>query len=259
MTTDLEDLRSELAEFAQPKKTEKRSPREERIIAGFEEIQRFVEDHGRAPQHGEQGDIFERLYAVRLDRIRGLAECQDLLRPLDHQSLLDSESTTADGIDDDIDDHELMKALEDGPRSDEDVSQIRHVRTRAEIKAADEIANRGKCEDFDQFKPLLEQAESELKSGIRKARRFGRDASINQGEFFILAGQTVYVAEMGEAYRTPNGESNARMRVVYSNATESNLLVRSLQRALYKDETGRRLTDPDAGPMFAESWEDGDV
>ena len=35
--------------------------REERIIAGFEEIQRFVEKHGRAPQHGEDRDIIERL------------------------------------------------------------------------------------------------------------------------------------------------------------------------------------------------------
>ena len=56
-----------------------RSPREERIIAGFEEIQRFVEKHGRAPQHGEDKDIFERLYAVRLDRLRALEECRALL------------------------------------------------------------------------------------------------------------------------------------------------------------------------------------
>jgi len=47
-----------------------RTRREERIIAGFEEIQRFVDQHGRAPQHGEDRDIFERLYAVRLDRLR---------------------------------------------------------------------------------------------------------------------------------------------------------------------------------------------
>ncbi len=63
-------------------------PREERIIAGFEEIQRFVEKHGRAPQHGEDRDIFERLYAVRLDRLRALEECRALLAPLDHQGLL---------------------------------------------------------------------------------------------------------------------------------------------------------------------------
>jgi hypothetical protein len=38
--------------------------------------------------------------------------------------------------------------------------------------------------------------------------------------------------------------------VIYSNGTESDLLLRSLQRALYKDEAGRRITEPDAGPLF---------
>src|ERR1035441_4447839 len=85
---DLDDLRSELAEFAEPEKKGVRPPREERIIAGFEEIQRFVEKHGRAPQHGEGCDIFERLYAVRLDRLRALEECRTILVPLDHQGLL---------------------------------------------------------------------------------------------------------------------------------------------------------------------------
>src|SRR5271157_2088406 len=82
---DLDKLRSELDDFAEPAKKGGRSPREERIIAGFEEIQRFVEKHGRAPQHGEDRDIFERLYAVRLDRLRELAECRALLEPLDHR------------------------------------------------------------------------------------------------------------------------------------------------------------------------------
>jgi hypothetical protein len=59
------------------------------------------------------------------------------------------------------------------------------------------------------------------------------------------------VAEVGEAIQAPNGESDARLHVIYANGTESNLLRRSLQRALYKDETGRRLTDPDLGPLFA--------
>ena len=34
--------------------------------------------------------------------------------------------------------------------------------------------------------------------------------------------------------------------------------MRSLQRALHKDEAGRRITDPVAGPLFAGESEDGD-
>ena len=41
---------------------------------------RFKKEHGRLPQHGESRDIFERLYAVRLDRIRASVECMDVLK-----------------------------------------------------------------------------------------------------------------------------------------------------------------------------------
>src|SRR6516162_2295176 len=85
---DLDELRAELDDFAQPEKKGGRSAREERIIAGFDEIQRFVEKHGRAPQHGEDREIFERLYAVRVDRLRALEECRSLLVPLDRHGLL---------------------------------------------------------------------------------------------------------------------------------------------------------------------------
>lgn len=45
--------------------------------------------------------------------------------------------------------------------------------------------------------------------------------------------------------------------MIYSNGTESDLLLRSLQRALYKDEAGRRITEPDAGPLFTSTAEEG--
>ena len=46
---DLDELRSELDEFAEPVKKDGRAARQDRIIAGFNEIQRFVEKHGRVP------------------------------------------------------------------------------------------------------------------------------------------------------------------------------------------------------------------
>ena len=95
---DLDELRSELGDFAQPEKKGGRSPREERIIAGFEEIQRFVQKSGYAPRHGEDGDIFERLYAVRLDRLRSLEECRSLLAPLDNQGLLTGAPVTSSAL-----------------------------------------------------------------------------------------------------------------------------------------------------------------
>ena len=259
---DLDDLRSELEEFAQPEKKGGRSPREERIIAGFEEIQRFVETHGRAPQHGEGRDIFERLYAVRLDRLRALDDCRTLLASFDHQGLLagtgPSPATPTEAMSDD----ELLAELE-GAAGSPDITKLSHVRTSAEKRTAEEIASREKCLDFDKFKPLFQQIQSELESGLRTTRPFVKDAGflkaeIKAGQFFILGGQTAYVAELGETIKAPNGESDARLRVIYSNGTESDLLLRSLQRALYKDEAGRRITEPSAGPLFADKGEDGD-
>lgn len=255
---DLNELEAELSDLAPRPTKNARSPKEERVIAGFEEIQRFVEQHGRAPQHGEDKDIFERLYAVRLHRLRSLEECKALLLPLDHQGLL-----SVDFVDDtaSISDDELLAELA-GVGDEADITKLRHVRSVAEIKVAEEIAGRDLCEDFEKFEPLIKQAERELKAGIRKALPFGRDASIELGNFFILSGQFVYVAEVGETIKAPNGESDARLRVIYSNGTESNILRRSLQRALYKDsqgQKGRRLTDPDAGPLFSGNWEDDDI
>lgn len=256
---DLDELRAELDEFAQPQKKSARSPKEERVIAGFEEIQRFVDQHSRAPQHGEDKDIFERIYAVRLDRLRSLEECKSLLLPLDHQGLLSGTFVDIDPAS--ISDDELLAELADiGEESN--ITKLRHVRSAAEIRVAEEIAVRDLCQDFEKYEPLIKQAERELKAGIRQARPFGRDASIELGNFFILSGQFVYVAEVGETIKAPNGESDARLRVIYSNGTESNILRRSLQRALYKDSTGqkgRRLTDPDAGPLFSGNWEDDDI
>ena len=255
---DLDELRFELDDFATPQKQAGRSPREERILAGFEEVQRFVEQHGRLPQHGEDRDIFERLYAVRLDRLRKLEECRMLLQPLDHQGLLSVESGQPDADDDQISDDELLAELAGVATEAGDISDLRHVRSSAEKRAAEEIANRQQCEDFDRFEPLFRQVQKELDTGIRQTRPFELKAEIRPGSFFIVGGQKAYVADMGEIFTNGQGRTDAPLRVIFDNGTESNMLMRSLQRALHKDEAGRRITDPAAGPLFADRSADGD-
>src|SRR5215468_7569067 len=254
---DLDELRSELDDFAQPEKKCGRSPREERIIAGFEEIQRFAEKHGRAPQHGEERDIFERLYAVRLDRLRALAECRSLLALLDHQGLLAGAESAPVASVESIDEDELLAELA-GTAGSSDITELRHIRTSAEKRAAEEIANRQKCEDFDRFKPLFEKVQREIESGVRQTRPFELKAEIRPGSWFIVGGQKAYVAEMGELFTNAQGRTDARLRVIFDNGTESNMLMRSLQRALHKDEAGRRVTDPVAGPLFSDQCAEDD-
>lgn len=257
---EADELLAQLGIEITPVKTASRTPREERLIAGFEDVLRFHQTHGRAPLHGEGRDIFERLYAVRLDQLRQLPEAQTLLAGLDGPGLL-SCSAHAQDLDEDALLAELGLGGDGvGDAADrDDITVLRHVRSTAEKRAAEEIADRTPCADFELFQPLFEQVERELKSDMRKTLRFGRDTSIAGGNYFIVGGLMAYVAEVGEAFRAPNGESDARLRVIYANGTESNLLRRSLQRALYKDETGRRLTDTDMGPLFGDMSEPDDI
>ena len=256
---DDDELLDALGVDLAPIKASSHTPREERIIAGFEDIVRFHQAHGRAPQHGEGRDIFERLYAVRLDQLRKLPEAQTLLAGLDRPGLL---SGAAPMIDVDALDEDALLAelgISNEIASQNDVNVLRFVRSSVEKRAAEEIADRKPCRDFDQFQPLFEQVERDLKSGHRMTQRFGRNTSIARGDYFILGGQLAYVADVGETIKAPNGESDARLRVIYANGTESNLLRRSLQRALYKDETGRRLGDPGVGPLFGDASEPDDI
>jgi hypothetical protein len=257
--TDADDaLLDELGVQVEAKSESGRTPREERIIAGFEEIQQFVEQHRRAPQHGEDRDIFERLYAVRLDRLRDLNECRILLEPLDHQGLLIREQSTAVSVSDDLDDDELLAQLGVEVVEPAEITDLRHVRPAAEKRMAEEIANRQKCEDFDHFKPQFEQVQNELGAGLRQTRRFERKSEIAPGRFYILGGQKAYVAAMDEPFTNEQGKIDARLRVIFDNGTESNLLMRSLQKALQQDPAGRRIVEPAAGPLFADQNEEGD-
>ena len=251
-TTDEDlELLGELGVETAPDKTTQRSPREERIIAGFEEIERFVEEQGRRPQHGEDRDIFERLYAVRLDRLRDSEECRTLLEPLDSRGLLDAETDSALPSEADLDDEALLASLGVDAAAD-DVTQLTHVRSRQEIKTAEEIAQRTPCLDFDTFKPIFDNVQQDLASGVRQTLKYQDNAAVNQGDLFILDGHKVIVASMGEPFVSDYGRPDRRLRVVYDNATESDLLLRSLQRALNKDKASRRITNPDLGPLFSQ-------
>lgn len=255
-----DELLAELGVSVEQKAARTYTPQQERIIAGFEDILKFYDEHGRAPVHGEERDIFERIYAVRLDRIRELDECRELLADMDKHGLLDVNADASRAVPDTLDDDALLAELGiESASVDDDITKLRHVQSREERRAAEEIAHRDKCADFDRFKPLFDQVHEELKSGARETREFELKADIRPGRYFIVEGQTAYVAEMDEIFTNAQGRTDARMRVIFDNGTESNMLMRSLQRALHKDEAGRRITEPTAGPLFADRAGDDDT
>ncbi len=255
---------AEMGMTAEPERQVTYTPRQERIIAGFEEVQRFVRGHGHLPRHGEGLDIFERLYAVRLDRMRQLAECREVLEPLDADGLL---AAGGPGIEELSDDEALAElglgpgiGPEGGPGNDA-ITTIRHVRRPDERKSPEEVAQRRPCKDFDRFAPGFAAVQRDLDLGARKTKPFkGQDDQrIDKGDWFILEGQKVLVADAGEPFRQDYGETDRRLRVLYDNGQESDLLLRSLRRALNKDGASRRILAADVGPLFGDHGEAGDV
>jgi T5orf172 domain len=256
---DLDELAAELAEFAVPEEKVGSLPHEERVINGFEEIQRFYEKHGRAPQHGEDRDIFERLYAVRLDRLRALEDCRTMLAPLDHQGLLPGASAVAEPLA--AYDLNQLAAELGGEAAPGDITVLRHVRTSADKRAAEEIADSKPCVDFEAFKPLFARVATEVRTGLRQSQPIvAGSRAIEAGDFFVLDGIMLYVAEIGEPLKTTAREVDRRLRLIFANGTESNLLLRSLQRAFYNDAAARRLVSPESGQLsFGGELEADDV
>jgi hypothetical protein len=262
---DDDDLLDALGVEAAPSKAGGHTALQERLIAGFEDILRFVEAHGRAPEHGEQRDIFERLYAVRLDRLRLMTDAHALLAPMDTHGhltapaahrLADSDSA------DDVDDDALLAELgADDEAQADDITVLRHVPTFEARRAAEEIANRTRCEDFDAFKPLFEKVQREIKCGVRSIQMLHTRSldEIQPHTFFIIGGQVAYVAEVKGEFTNEYDRRDSRLRVMYDNGTESDVLMRSLQRALHRDKLARVISEPSAGPLFGDTMEPDDI
>lgn len=259
--SDLE-LLAELGVETAPAAARLLTPLQERIIAGFEDIQRFVTEHGRLPQHDEDRDIFERLYAVRLDRLRSLPDARELLAPLDRDGILDAIAISVVSPDG-LDDAALLSELGIAAGTDDDITRLRHVTSRAEKRAADEIANRERCADFAVFKPLFDNVQADLAAGTREAKVLGQSevtlAEIQPGNFFIVGGQLAYIAATTEEFVTQYERNDRRVRVIYDNGTEAGVLSRSFQKALYRDESARRITEQLAGPLFGSIAEPDDL
>lgn len=277
ITDDDVSLLDELGVEVAPRKEGGQTAREQRILAGYEEIERFVEEHGRLPQHGEGRDIFERLYAVRLDRMRQSDECRAVLEGRDLRGLLtpDPNVGEAHGVCEEgaeyrpgataeapLSDGELLAALGTENIGETDITELRHVRPSAEKRAAEEIAQRTHCEDFGIFKPLFKRLETDIQSGMVQTQPVtAENRGISEKDFFILNGLTLYVAEVGEPLKTTAGEVDRRLRLIFSNGTESNLLLRSLQRAFYDDPSARRVVHSTgtAQLTFGDEWGPDDI
>ena len=256
MTSD-EELLADLGLEPESEAPSGVSARESRIISGFEEIEKFFNTHGRLPEHGEDKDIFERITAVRLDAIRKSEECRFVLNGKDKHGLLSLDTSAVENLDN-LDDEDLLSEL--GISGEDDITKLKFVKTRAEKRASEEMARRTPCVDFEKFKPLFENMQAELNQGQLQTIPYKYGSKINAGDLYILGGQKAYVAVVGDEIIDEDDKTDRRLRVIFDNGTESNLLLRSLQRALIKDVKSRRITNNTMSePLFTGVLEESDT
>ncbi|WP_274001541.1 GIY-YIG nuclease family protein [Vibrio parahaemolyticus] len=209
----------------------------------FEELKAFIEQFGREPDIEAQS-IHEAKLAARLSKLRSTPEALEALAPFDTDGLLGSTNNFQKKSVLTMEEVFCSDLLVD----DDDIFNLKHVHVGTKSQtASQDLAIRKKCLDFDRFKPLFKQIQTQLDDGTLATSGINGIAEIQQGQAFILSGLIAYVAEIGEKHERRKGHHNARMRVVYSNGMESNLLLRSFGAALYKDKASREIVPKEVG------------
>jgi T5orf172 domain len=219
---------------------------EARIQSDFEEINNYIDLFGHAPGKGpatQKVTTKERILQTRLKVYLENPRFVELLKPLDRHNLLDVQLPAAPTSLDELLD------LDDDLLSDPNDELFKLQNVRETYAKTDFVAQRQPCPDFEKFKHLFDETYLELKTGARRALPFALEKEIEAGDFFILKGVMSFVAEVNDPHLR-NGKKNARLRVVFENGTECQYLSRSFGSELYRDPLGRRLSDPDAGPLF---------
>lgn len=228
---------------------------DQRLLASFEEINAFVREHGREPN--KSTDINERRLHSRLNGLRASPQRAYVLKEYDELNLLDKvEMADPSKIEtiDDVLNVDALGLLEGDPES---IFALRHVPRASPVKPT-HVAKRKACKEFDQFEPLFLEQHALMKSGMRVTVPFKSEQQIEKGAFFILDGVMVHVANIGKWQKRNFGNYNARLLCIFENGTESNMLLRSLAAALWKDSTCRQVIDANQRQMYDERFEVND-
>lgn len=208
----------------------------DRLLKSFEEISAFYDEHGREPTDAD--DEFH--LQARLESIRGNPEKRSALSDQDRHGLLSAPDDPPPASIDEILASDTSGILEDGAA---DIFVLKNVQAPATMP--EYVARRKMAQDFEKFEPLFQQCQQDLNGGVRRTVAFTGDDGIAAGDFFILRGLLTYVAEKGPPI-PKDGKTDHRLRCIFSNGTESDLLMLSLARQLYDE--GRRVSR--AGEVF---------
>lgn len=205
---------------------------DDRLISSFEEINDFYEKNKREPSSAN--GIQEHQLLARLKGIRSDIQKIEILSPFDKFKLLQATNKEIKTISD-VFENDKFGLLNTDENS---IFNLKHV--PKETTMPDYVASRKACVDFELFEPLFLRCHHDLQSKARKLTPFKNEQQIDKGYFFVLKGILLYVADISEREKLA-GKFNARLRCIFENGTESDMLLRSLAAELYKN--GRRITE----------------
>ncbi len=208
---------------------------DDRLFSSFEEINAFMEKNGYEPK--KSTDMSERTLHARLQGIRENPEKIEALKPYDKFNIL--QKVEINSIDDILND-DVFGLL--GNQNEDDIFTLKNVPKQKETTMPEYVASRKPCKDFTQYEHLFMKVQEELRTGIRKVVKFQNEQQIKKGYYFILKGVLLYVADVGEQIKS-GGKTNARLKLIFENGTESDMLLRSLSAELYKH--GKRVSEYD--------------
>ena len=210
------------------KKSSAQTP-QTRLQEKFEEINVFIDKNNRLPEQGK--DPNEKILYYRLKNYK--PNEKKVLKTYDRHNILSIESEKINSVDDILNDDEFNDLFGD----EDDIFELKHVKSAAERQKTDFVARRKHCKDFEKYEPLFKQCQKGLKNGIRKLTKFDEN-QIEEGRFFIVHGIMVYVNKLFDIKRVQRGYENkfdGRTHLIFENGTESNMRFRSLCKRLYEN------------------------
>jgi len=201
---------------------------DERLVASFLEINNFIQENNREPEVGKE--LKEHQLAARLKSLRADKEKIEALLDYDEYNLLDVESKEIKSMSDVFSDDDLGILN----NQEESLFKYKNIPRKKKLSAADSIAHRKPCKDFEKYENIFIECQKDLTTGKRNLLKFTKDSQINEHTFFVLNGILLYIDKLGEKYLNKYKRWDSRLRCVFENATESNMLLRSLARSLYE-------------------------
>lgn len=224
---------------------------EDRLVHAFEEINSFYEKNQREP---ENASMSEYNLSARLKGFRNDEAKKKLLKPFDKYNLLGYVALEHNTIDDVFAEDDLGLLNAEGDLS---IFEFKHTPKPVKRAETDFVAKRTAVadKDFDKYEVMFENVHQELKQGKRKLLPADKtEKNIEIGNFYLLDGLLLYVEGGDIKPELKDNKSGARLRldgrlsIIFENGTKSNMLFRSLGKALQKG--GRLITKTDENIQY---------